>query len=63
MAAQYGQAAIATVLVARGADVNAATRFGRTPLHEAVDGLAGTSDLEGRLAVATLLISRGAKAS
>ena len=60
VAAQYGQAAVATVLVARGADVNAANRHGRTPLHDAVSGLAGTSDLEGRIEVAKLLISRGA---
>jgi ankyrin repeat protein len=60
LAAQYGHASVATVLVARGADVNAATRFGRTPLHEAVSGLAGTSDLDGRVAVARLLIANGA---
>ena len=60
LAAQYGQAAVASVLVARGADVNATTKFGRTPLHDAVSGLAGTSDLEGRLEVVKLLISRGA---
>jgi ankyrin repeat protein len=60
LAAQYGQAAVAKVLVDRGADVNAATRFGRTPLHEAASGLAGTSDLDGRIQVAKLLIARGA---
>lgn len=60
LAAQYGHAAVATVLVARGADVNAANRHGRTPLHDAVSGLAGTSDLEGRVEVAKLLISHGA---
>jgi ankyrin repeat protein len=49
------------LLLARGADVNAATtRGGRTPLHDAVSGLAGTSDLEGRLAVAKLLLTHGA---
>ncbi len=60
LAAQYGEARVATVLVARGASVNATTKFGRTPLHDAVFGLAGTSDLEGRVAVAKLLIARGA---
>jgi ankyrin repeat protein len=60
LAAQYGHAAVATVLVARGTDVNAATKHGRTPLHDAAFGLGGTSDLEGRLAVARLLISHGA---
>ena len=54
LAAQYGHADVAALLVQRGADVNAVTtttRYGRTPLHDAVDGLAGTSDLEGRLEV------------
>jgi ankyrin repeat protein len=60
LAAQYGHAAVATALVARDADVNAATRFGRTPLHDAASGLGATSDLEGRLEVARLLIARGA---
>jgi ankyrin repeat protein len=60
LAAQYGSLNAATVLIARGADVNATTRFGRTPLHDAVYGLAGTSDLEGRVAVVKLLLSRGA---
>lgn len=60
LAAQYGQAGVATVLIARGARVNATTKFGRTPLHDAVFGLAGTSDLEGRVTVAKLLLARGA---
>ena len=60
LAAQYGQASVAAVLVDRGADVNAATTFGRTPLHEAASGLAGTSDVDGRVEVAKLLIARGA---
>lgn len=60
VAAQYGNAAAAAVLVGRGADVNAATTFGRTPLHDAAFGLAGTSDVDGRVEVAKLLIARGA---
>jgi hypothetical protein len=60
LAAQYGHHAVAVVLVDRGADVNASTTFGRTPLHEAASGLAGTSDTDGRVEVATLLIARGA---
>ena len=40
--------------------MNAATTFGRTPLHEAASGLAGTSDVDGRVEVAKLLIARGA---
>ncbi len=61
LAAQHGHAIVAALLVKRGADVNAVTiGRGRTPLHDAVDGLAGTSDLEGRIEVARLLLSRGA---
>lgn len=60
LAAQYGHAAVAKVLMDRGAGVNAATTFGRTPLHEAASGLAGTSDIDGRVEVAKLLIARGA---
>ncbi len=60
IAAQYGNVAVARGLVARGADVNARNKHGRTPLHDAVSGLAGTSDLDGRLEVARLLLSRGA---
>jgi ankyrin repeat protein len=48
------------VLVTRGANVNAPNKYGRTSLHDAVSGLSGTSDLEGRLQVARLLIARGA---
>ena len=51
---------MATILIARGASVNATTKFGRTPLHDAVSGLAGTSALEGRVEVARLLLARGA---
>jgi len=60
LAALHGHIAVATVLVTRSADVRAATKFGRTPLHDAAFGVGGTSDLEGRLAVARLLISHGA---
>ena len=60
IAAQYGNVAVARVLVTRGANVNAPNKYGRTSLHDAVSGLAGTSDLEGRLQVARLLLSRGA---
>ena len=60
LAAQYGQVGVAKVLVARGADVNARTKFGKTPLHDAVDGLGGTSDLEGRVSVVQLLLAHGA---
>jgi ankyrin repeat protein len=60
IAAQYGNVTVARVLVARGANVDAPNKYGRTPLHDAVSGLAGTSDLEGRLQVARLLLSRGA---
>jgi ankyrin repeat protein len=60
LAAQYGHVAVAKVLVARGADVNAGNKRDRTPLHDAVSGLGGTSDLDGRLEVVKLLISRGA---
>ena len=60
LAAQYGHVAVAKVLVAAGADVNAGNRRERTPLHDAVSGLGGTSDLEGRLEVVKLLIARGA---
>ena len=60
IAAQYGNAAAARVLVTRGANVNAPNKYGRTSLHDAVSGLSGTSDLEGRLQVARLLLSRGA---
>ena len=60
IAAQYGNVAVARVLLTRGANVNAANKYGRTSLHDAVSGLAGTSDLEGRLQVARLLLSRGA---
>ena len=60
IAAQYGNVDVARVLVTRGANVNAPNKYGRTSLHDAVSGLAGTSDLEGRLQVARLLLSRGA---
>ena len=60
LAAQYGQAAVAATLVARGAEVNARTRSGRTPLHDAAFGLAGTSDIDGRVEVVRLLLARGA---
>jgi ankyrin repeat protein len=60
VAAQYGNVAVARVLVTRGANVNAPNKYGRTSLHDAVSGLGGTSDLEGRLQVARLLIARGA---
>ena len=60
LAAQYGHVAVAKVLVGGGADVNAGNKRDRTPLHDAVSGLGGTSDLEGRLEVVKLLISRGA---
>ncbi len=60
LAAQYGQAGVARVLVAKGADVNAKTKHGKTPLHDAVDGLGGTSDLEGRANVVRLLLAQGA---
>ena len=60
IASQYGNAAAARVLVTGGANVNAPNKYGRTPLHDAVSGLAGTSDLEGRLQVVRLLLSRGA---
>jgi ankyrin repeat protein len=61
LAAQYGHVGVATVLVAAGADVNAGNKRDRTPLHDAVSGLAGTSDLEGRVEIVKLLLSRGAK--
>ena len=60
LAAQYGHIAAAKVLVASGADVNAGNKRDRTPLHDAVAGLGGTSDLEGRVAIVKLLLSRGA---
>ena len=60
LAAQYGEAGVAKVLVAKGADVNAKTKFGKTPLHDAVDGLGGTSNLEGRVSVVQLLLANGA---
>ena len=60
LAAQYGQAAVAATLVARGADVNARTKGGRTPLHDAAFGLAGTSDIEGRVEIVQLLLGQGA---
>jgi ankyrin repeat protein len=60
IAAQYGNVAVARVLITRGANVNAPNKYGRTSLHDAVSGLAGTSDLDGRLQVARLLLSRGA---
>jgi ankyrin repeat protein len=60
LAAQYGHLRVAQVLVAAGADVSAGNKRGRTPLHDAVSGLGGTSDLDGRVEVAKLLIARGA---
>ena len=49
-AARFGREDLAELLLVRG----------RTPLHDAVYGHAGTSDLEGRVAVVKLLLTRGA---
>jgi ankyrin repeat protein len=61
VAARYGHVAVARVLMGGGADTSAANKHGRTPLHDAAFGLAGTADLDGRLDVATLVIANGAK--
>jgi ankyrin repeat protein len=60
LAAEYGHVLVATLLLRRGASLEATGSSNRTALHAAADGLSGTSDLEGRLQVATALIARGA---
>jgi hypothetical protein len=60
LAAQYGHANVAALLLQRGAEVDARTSMWRTPLHDAVSGLGGTSDLVGRVAVVGLLLASGA---
>ena len=63
LAAQYGHARVAAFLVERGADVHASapvTKNARTPLHDAVGGLAGMTDVEGRVEVVKVLLSHGA---
>jgi hypothetical protein len=59
-AAEYGHAATVSLLLRRGASLEAPGSMDRTPLHAAADGLAGTSDADGRLEVARILIDRGA---
>ena len=51
-AAEYGNTEVATLLLDRGADVNARDNYDNTPLHNAV--------LYGNTEVATLLLDRGA---
>lgn len=60
IAAQYGFPNVVTVLLKAGAEVDPRDDLGSTPLHEAASGLAGTSDLDGRVEVARRLVARGA---
>ena len=60
VAAQYGRPTVVKLLVSRGAEVAAGARRGNTPLHAAACGLSGPSNIEGRFAVAKLLLAAGA---
>lgn len=60
LAAEQGHSAVVRLLLRRGANLEAAGVMDRTALHAAADGLASTSEIDGRLQVASLLIERGA---
>jgi len=60
LAAEHGHPDVVRLLLRRGANLEAAGSMDRTALHAAADGLGDTSESDGRLQVASLLIERGA---